>query len=745
MSDIQGLANPYDFANPVPSSDLFIGRDEELSEINYYLEQALKTRRPTNIAIIGNRASGKTSLLNVTEQAARKVGLLTARIDLDEGDADNQWAFFFKIFDTLFSAACEAGAFGGIHSKTFDTYVDVTCSLSIPSDKAFCPFLFPIQYARALSGNNSQGQVPDYSFRQDLNTIQTELKRPVVLLFDEGNVLSKSRIHLQKLRNIFMNAQGYMLILTGTPDMFPLMDEVFSPIIRQFKKILLNQFVDQDDTENLIRKYLETVKVEPDSLFDFEDSNDLEDIHDLTGGRPYEIQLVCHTLFRRVQQGRASKMSLDLGVIEEVRQQLESSQNLAGRPVLSKIKALDIEGLEALAVFAPCVGNASVNQVCALEHVLGAGNWQNENVASRFEYLKSEGILDENEKGVLVFKGDEFDKIYTKYFSREKSAAVQFPEFPFAAYVRIRLDALVQTAAHVQPLRAVPLSSRATNIELIAEAMGKGDGITDVFVETPIGTLRSIYQLLFDYQGMDEINLVDCRLNLAGAEVQAWYRPRKRSQKEALNACQEALKILKSRATEVGGGCLAQAIEIPVPPLQNVLLQIAASGNRRLGELIAESHVRNLVEAYQSQRTSASGERHAVAAYSLKEFLAGTSLNNLAYYYFSKSEFDKAATLFNMSLETHAKAESSRVLPAFNLAMVYVKTGYHEKAIALLRETVGMLTDAEEKVFCLFVPRPMGSTLELVEVRGELNLSSEIANALTTLAEHPRGMAGGNS
>lgn len=735
MSDIQGLANPYDFANPVPNGNLFIGRDEELSEINYYLEQALKTRRPTNIAIIGNRASGKTSLLNVTEQAARKLGLLTARIDLDEGDADNQWAFFFKIFDTLFSAACEAGAYSGIHSKTFDSYVDVTCSLSIPSDKTFCPFLFPIQYAKALSGNNSQGQVPDYSFRQDLNTIQTELKRPVVLLFDEGNVLSKSRIHLQKLRNIFMNAQGYMLILTGTPDMFPLMDEVFSPIIRQFKKISLNQFVDQDDTETLIRKYLETVKVEPDLLFDFEHSNDLEDIHDLTGGRPYEIQLVCHTLFRRVQQGRASKMSLDLGVIDEVRQQLESSQNLAGRPILNKIRALDSDMLEALAVFAPCVGSASVEQVSALEHVLGAEKWSREDIASKFSYLKGEGILEENEKGILVFQGDDFDKIYAKYFSREKNAAVQFPEFAFPTYVRLRLDGLVQMGASVQPLRAMAPLSRSTNLELIAQAMGKSDGLTDVFVETPIGTLRSIYQLIFDYQGLTEINLLDCRLNLAGAEVQAWYRPRKRGHREALSVCQEILQMVKRRAEDVGGACLPQIIEIPVPPLGDVLSQIATSGNRKLGELIAEGHIRGLVQAYHSQRTASSTERQAAAAYSLKEFLGGISLNNLGYFYFAKSDLEKAATLFRASIALHIKSNASPTLPAFNLAMVHVKTGCRTEAIDLLRQTFESPTNSEENVFCLFALRRVDSRVELLEIRGELNVNAEVASALEFLSE----------
>ena len=736
MSNLQDLANPYDFANPVSDGELFVGRTDELSEINYYLGQALRAKRPTNIAIIGARASGKTSLLNVTEQYAQKLGLLTVRIDLDEGDAANQWAFFFKIFDTLFSAACKAGAFGGLHSKTFDTYADMTCSLSVPEDKTFCPFLFPIQYAKAISGNNLLGHVPDYSFRQDLSTIQTEIKRQVVLLFDEGNVLSKSRTHLQKLRNIFMNTQGYMLFLTGTDDMFPLMDEVFSPIIRQFKKITLRQFVDEEDTESLIRKYLDTVGVDADDIFSFGNSNNLEDIHDLTGGRPYEIQLVCHTLFRRVQQRRAARMSLDLGAIEEVRQQLESSQNLAGRPILSKIKALDSEMLEALAAFSPYVGNASLEQVIALEHTLGARKWSRDNLASKFACLKAEGILDQSGKGVLVFNGDDFDKIYTKYFSREKEAksTVQFLELPYTTYATLRLDAFVEAVVPVRALRSFPPSPRATNIELLADAMGNPNGPADVFVETPLAILRSIYGLLFDHQGFTEVSLVDCRISLAGAELQTLYKPRKRDNSDALQGCLELLGTVGNRVEEIGGNSFAQLVTIRVPPLTDIQKQIATSGNRKLGELIAETHVRSVVQAYFTQRITTPIQRHAAAAVEMAGFLSPTSLNNLGYFFMAQSELEKAARLFQASVDAHRKAKSSHVLPTFNLAVVQIRSGNLELAASTLRKAAEAREETDEDIACLFVPRRIESRLEVVEIKEQPKLSLEISAAMEALA-----------
>ena len=96
MIDFSKLHNPYDFANPVYDPNLFVGRIKEMEDIKYYLDHAKTSPRPINIAILGPRASGKTSVLNMTEEEANKRGFCTVRIDLDEGDAKTQLGFFNK-------------------------------------------------------------------------------------------------------------------------------------------------------------------------------------------------------------------------------------------------------------------------------------------------------------------------------------------------------------------------------------------------------------------------------------------------------------------------------------------------------------------------------------------------------------------------------------------------------------------------------------------------------------------------
>src|SRR5260370_13081734 len=100
--DLSKIANPYDFANPVTRPEMFFGRSEEMTEICYYLDHAKAADRPINIALLGERAAGKTSILNMTEIEAQTRECCTTRLDLDEDDAKSQFLFFYKMFDGIF-------------------------------------------------------------------------------------------------------------------------------------------------------------------------------------------------------------------------------------------------------------------------------------------------------------------------------------------------------------------------------------------------------------------------------------------------------------------------------------------------------------------------------------------------------------------------------------------------------------------------------------------------------------------
>jgi hypothetical protein len=117
-----------------------------------------------------------------------------------------------------------------------------------------------------------------------------------------------------------------MLIAAGTPDLFPAIDRVYSPIGRQFKKIFLGRFETLEETELCVRRPLEKAGIGADEIFDFSRKN-LRTLHDVADGRPYETQLVCHVMFRRMQDAGAQRMALDLEVLSHVGRELEDSKD----------------------------------------------------------------------------------------------------------------------------------------------------------------------------------------------------------------------------------------------------------------------------------------------------------------------------------------------------------------------------------------------------------------------------------
>lgn len=413
------LINPYNFGDPIEDEELFAGRNKELEEIRYYMEQATATRKLFHIALLGKRASGKTSLLNMCEIEAIEKGFCVVRIDLDEGDAD-RFNLFYKIFDSLLLAVCESGLYGGTQGVVYDQYLMMMAAHEVPQDKINCPFLFPIQYARSMASNASNAQVSDNSFRRDLKTIQNELQSPILLLFDEANILSLDKVNLQKIRNIFSGLTGYMLILAGTSDLFDVINTVYSPIARQFKKIYIQEFAKLKDTRQCVNKPLEFVNLPPEIIFDGQQP--YQEIHEITGGSPYEIQLICHFIFRRMQVLGTSKMALSVDVLEEVRYELETSANVSNRPVINFVTKMSLRELEGLRIICQNNTRYTLQQCWQMEFILNGKNtsWSYAELQAFTKELQSNNIISLQGNGIILFKGDDFERIYLKYFAREK-------------------------------------------------------------------------------------------------------------------------------------------------------------------------------------------------------------------------------------------------------------------------------------------------------------------------------------
>jgi tetratricopeptide (TPR) repeat protein len=713
VPEVNEIANPFDFANPVSDSAVFAGRDKELADISYYLDYAKKSPRPINVALLGGRASGKTSLLNMIEIRAKESGLLTVRIELDEGDAEIEANFFFKLFDNLIFAACEAGAFGGSAGRTYETYLDMMHSFSIPEDKTFCPFVFPINYAKGSAAGHPLGQVSVTSVKHDLQSIHGEVKRGIVLLFDEANVLAASRVHLQKLRNIFMNMEGYMLVLAGTPDLFSAIDDVFSPIIRQFKKINVGTFLDVKDTEECVKKRLEAVGLVPTLLLR---SPVLlyTDVHRLSGGRPYEIQLICHVMFRRVQEKRASRMQLDFGVLEEVRRELEVSQDMSTRPLLTRIRNLNEPQLRALATLLPSDAAVSFDHSWSLEYLsFGTSRWTKESLEEHLRYLEMEAILTSH-NGIIRFAGDDFDKIYTRYFAGENKVSLGFAQLPFDDLASFTVDAQIARLTNLESITSRYGSKTEDEIPNVAKRLVCLDPKDDPFVDAMSATF-ALYHVMLRYRGRQTVPVLNANLNLPWLKSHYWYCARDPRDSSELSIALTNLQGIVERAQELGGVLNLQVIEFQVPTVESLSELVLRTANEKARERVSHIHYLEVVDAYLSRRVDDAAFAADLLTLYQKDLSAEQS-NNLGYLYMSIGNVEKAKALFEQSVLKHSDNKED-ALPRYNLGVLEAKQGNYDIGIEQLesarRSWVGQKLS---RIECLFA---------LVCENGDLRLEEE--------------------
>lgn len=715
--DFTQTYNPYDFANPISNANLLVGREAEMDEIKYYLDNAKYAPRPINIALLGPRASGKTSILNVTEIEARDRGFCVVRINFDEDDAKNQLMFFFKVFDSLLSEACQVGAFGGSYGKTYDTYLDEVVSCLIPEDKTFSPFLFPIQYAKAMSSNNLNAQVSDHSFRKDLIKIREEVDKPIILLFDEGNVLVQSRVLLQKLRNIFMNTLGFMLIMTGTPDLFPVMDEVFSPIVRQFKKININEFKNTDETRACITKPLESLGVKVNEVFDQETYRNVSDIHNLSGGRPYEIQLICHMLFRRLQSKRAEKMKLDFSVLEEVRRELETWQDIASRPILTMVRTLKKSELSTLSILCSCNGNATFEQLWAIEYIFNKELSQTEDeFRNIYQLCLDKGIL-KVDNNLISFAGDDFDQIYTKYFAREQDIMIGFPTSTTLEHKwQMALDRFIveDFPIPIQLINSFPsMYSFESLSNMILELTNQTQG-TDTSLHNSSPFLN-LYQLMLWYQKQRVLPLIIISSVLPWLNIEMFYSALEPTDLDILAEATSCLKELSVRIATVGGMLTIEDANLPIVPLNTLIHSAKKLNSRYIRISLSTIHGRYLLKIYNRQNRE-EALFHAKLAYEYYQDQRARIANDIGYVFLGTGEYEKAELLLKKSIIT---SQSGRLpfpdLPIYNLGILQAKCGQLIDALARFRSCIALINESsqekERHVMWLWVPTVIDHTL----------------------------------
>jgi hypothetical protein len=328
--------NPY-LRSPIKKREDLAGRARELKTIRYYLSLTASGQSP-HLALIGQRGVGKTSLLNGAESLAKELKLLPVRFDMNEQKAKSPGRFWHDLYQTLALSMAKAGCWGGVQGTIYAELLRMIHSRQPGSlEKAVMqiPYVFSCH-----QGSIDSLECPDALVVNDFEACLTELKSKgftgIALLIDEADCLGKNLPLLQMFRNIFQVVEHCSLLLAGTEAVFPALSEVFSPIPRQFHRIDIKPFARWSDTLELVlhpipKEIHEEVAPE---------RHVVEELHELCGGAPDEVQLYCHHMYRSVEDGSTKRMSLAPQVFREVLREYRSNSSANVDAVVNAIERL---------------------------------------------------------------------------------------------------------------------------------------------------------------------------------------------------------------------------------------------------------------------------------------------------------------------------------------------------------------------------------------------------------------------
>jgi tetratricopeptide (TPR) repeat protein len=665
------------------------------------LRQAKEASKPIHLAFIGERAAGKTSFLNITANEAKRRNFCVVRVDLDEGDATTQLAFFRKLYHQIASQAFALGGFGGRKSKTYEAYLDLISTYKTEKGPEYQPLTFANVIARALDANRSDIAVPDDILKDDLKLISDELARPIIILIDECNVLKSSRIILEKLRNLFMSMTGYMLVFAATKDLFPLIDDIFSPIMRQFKQIEIGAFTKRRDTEFCMRRRLshagvpapERERLIPNSIY--------SDVHVLSGGRPYEIQLICHFLFRQCQMGHARKFVLDIASVDQIQKGISGGRNLATRRVINAARQLRRQTLQAFASLALAEEKLDFESYWKIEYMVhGTQNFTRDQLRGECDILVSERILVEDSTG-LSFDGDSFDRLYIKYVARQKGVRGRVTSLPLdSAMSTIFEDMVYPFLQFVMPI-FIEMSSSGYDLGYLSEFLKKLEG-----GEPPDSFPFPIEVLLMECLIRDKTsNGLLFELTFTSPLVRMkkiffWEDPTREANLSRLFARAEEMA---KRAELLGWSLRLDHRPLSLPARTLALDLLTRFGDERLRDRIASSLLRQMPQKYVEYRDKDMAQLLADTAFAVSGTRQTGDACNVGYLHMAQGNLDEAKAWFDAA-EQRVAEENDVALLHYNYAMYWLLKGDKGNARLRIQHASRVLVDDRYRVGALLIP-----------------------------------------
>lgn len=294
--------NPFKPGKPV-DPEYFGGRGKELETFKQYLGYSTEGN-PHNLAILGERGIGKSSLLRKFQQiASEEKGCIVVRRELDSS-VDSLSSLTLFLLDALKSEGSIYSSRGKkVTSKVSRFFESYKIGVSV------------LGQGFSVEKINRSVAIQDY-FYKELMHIWNEIKDGtggIVFLLDEAEYLQNIQGSWSFLRSVLTRVSeedaGYMLVVSGKLTLFRGIKEIFSPVERFFTPLEVMPMA-LSEVREALEKPLEQ------SLGAKIERNALESVFRYSGGHPYIVQTFGLYMFE--EASKRGSNSVDAKTIVEI-------------------------------------------------------------------------------------------------------------------------------------------------------------------------------------------------------------------------------------------------------------------------------------------------------------------------------------------------------------------------------------------------------------------------------------------
>lgn len=314
MAEIK-MINPFNPFGPIQPEN-FAGRQKEIDEFDHRL-RSTKAGTVQNMAVMGERGIGKTSLLRKFEQIALDEKCIAVRIDLHPA-IDSLDRLLYNIYEEIRKVALHYYGPLGRAYKNIQRFLE-NYTLSSP-------------YGGIQRTGREQPIESIFTDRMlEMWSNISKKVSAVVIMVDEAEQLAKIKGSLEFLRNSFSRLgekkADYSLVISGKLGLFRTVSEVFSPLERFFSPVTLEPFTNKDVEEaiNVALKQGNESRASGNRSSAIRFTPEvIERIADESEGQPYVVQLFGYWLYELAMEA-GGKQKVDLKLFDAAKDKVYSA------------------------------------------------------------------------------------------------------------------------------------------------------------------------------------------------------------------------------------------------------------------------------------------------------------------------------------------------------------------------------------------------------------------------------------